>query len=420
MILDRTTPPLVHAVADISLPSVRSTSINGINTHACLDEGSGTFKIELLTKGSQLYSKTSALSQLAIKMLNEGTETKSSADLAEAVDSIGSFLEVSPGFDYATISIYGLAKYFEENLQILSELIYEPSFSKDSLENLKNKEVDKLKTNLEKSSYISSINLRKSLFGTDHAYGRHLVDKEIASVTTDEIRDFHRSNTQNFDIYIAGDLPKDYEALLARYFLPFKSDNSPPADISSVLTQSENSSHQDPKFVQSSIKFGKRLFNRSNPDYFNFIVMNELLGGFFGSRLMKNIREDKGFTYGIHSNLYSLLHDGYFLIGTDVNKENEQETIDEVIKEIQLLQSDLVQQEELDTVKNYMIGVFVNSFASPFAGIDKFKTLDSQGINKAFYSQYVSSVRAISSETLRETANQYIQTDSLILSVAGA
>lgn len=420
MILDRTTPPLVHAVADINLPEVKSVSLNGINTHAYLDQASGTFKIELLTKGSQLYSKTSALSQLAIRMLNEGTETKSSAELAEAVDSIGSFLDVSPGFDYATISIYGLVKYFEENLQILSELIYQPLFSKDSLENLKNKEIDKLKTNLEKGSYISSINLRKGLFGTNHAYGRHLIDKEIHSVTTDEIKDFHDSNTHNFDIYVAGDLPKDYEELIAKYFLPFKGTHISQPDISAQLAETKNSSYQNPKFVQSSIKFGKRLFNRNNPDYFNFIVMNELLGGFFGSRLMKNIREDKGYTYGIHSSVYSLLHDGYFLIGTDVNKENEQETIDEVIKEIQLLQSDLVLQEELDTVKNYMIGVFVNSFSSPFAGIDKFKTLNSQGIDKTFYSQYVSSVNAISADTLRETANQYLQTDSLTLSVAGA
>ena len=129
MLLDRTTPPLVHAVADISLPNVLSESINGIKTHTHLEKGSGTFKIELLTNGSQLYSDTSALSQLAIRMLNEGTQSKTSAQLAEAVDSIGSFLEVSPGFDHATISIYGLAKYFEENLQILSELIYQPLFS---------------------------------------------------------------------------------------------------------------------------------------------------------------------------------------------------------------------------------------------------------------------------------------------------
>jgi len=420
MLLDRTTPPLVHAVADISLPNVLSESINGIKTHTHLEKGSGTFKIELLTNGSQLYSDTSALSQLAIRMLNEGTQSKTSAQLAEAVDSIGSFLEVSPGFDHATISIYGLAKYFEENLQILSELIYQPLFSDNSLENLKNKEIDKLKTNLEKGSYISSINLRKNLFGTNHAYGRFLTEQEIQSVTSKEINNFHGSNTLNFEIYSAGDLPKDYESLLAKYFLPFNERNSSLVQISAPTTQPENSAYKNPKFVQSSIKFGKRLFNRSHPNYYNFILMNELLGGFFGSRLMKNIREDKGFTYGIHSNLYSLLHDGYFLIGTDVNKENEQETIDEVIKEIKLLQSELVQQEELDTVKNYMIGVFVNAFSSPFAGIDKFKTLNSQGINKAFYGQYVSSIKAISAENLRETANQYLQTDSLSLSIAGA
>lgn len=419
MTLDRTIPPLVHDVTDVDLPSIRSVSVNGIDTHSYLDQGSGTFKIELLTKGSQLYSQTSALSQLAVKLLNEGTQTKSSAELAEAVDSIGSFLEISPGFDYGTISIYGLAKYFEENLQILSELIYQPAFSSASLENLKSREVDKLKTNLEKSSYISSINLRKNLFGPKHAYGRHLQSSEILSVTLDDITDFHTNHTENFDVYIAGDLPNNFEELVGKYLRPFNGSRQSP-DISSPIEKAIDSAHKDSKFVQSSIKLGKRLFNRADVDYFKFIVMNELLGGFFGSRLMKNIREEKGFTYGIHSNLYSLLHDGYFLIGTDVNKENEQETIDEVLKEIRLLQSELVGQEELDTVKNYMIGVFLNSFSSPFAQIDKFKTLHSQGIDHGFYNAYVSSVKDVSAETLMDTANQYLKTDSLTLSVAGA
>lgn len=419
MTLDRTIPPLVHDVTDVDLPSIRSVSVNGIDTHSYLDQGSGTFKIELLTKGSQLYSQTSALSQLAVKLLNEGTQTKPSAELAEAVDSIGSFLEISPGFDYGTISIYGLAKYFEENLQILSELIYQPAFSRASLENLKSREVDKLKTNLEKSSYISSINLRKNLFGPKHAYGRHLQSSEILSVTLDDITDFHTNHTENFDVYIAGDLPNNFEELVGKYLRPFNGSRQSP-DISSPIDKAIDSAHKDSKFVQSSIKLGKRLFNRADVDYFKFIVMNELLGGFFGSRLMKNIREEKGFTYGIHSNLYSLLHDGYFLIGTDVNKENEQETIDEVLKEIRLLQSELVGHEELDTVKNYMIGVFLNSFSSPFAQIDKFKTLHSQGIDHGFYNAYVSSVKDVSSETLMDTANQYLKTDSLTLSVAGA
>lgn len=419
MLLDRTTPPLVREVADISLPEIKSLSINGVNTHSYLDSGSGTFKIELLTNGSQLNSENSALSQLAIKMLNEGTLSKSSAHLAEVIDSIGSFLEITPGFDYSSVSIFGLAKYFEENLQILSEVLYEPKFSDNSLENLKNKEADKLNTNLKKSSYISSINLRKGLFGTRHAYGKHLTQADLFSTTSNAIEKFHQTYTSNFDIYVAGDLPRNFDTLISKYFHSSVS-VSPRSQLGQLSAKSENSSYKDSKFVQSSIKFGKRLFNRSHVDYFNFIVLNELLGGFFGSRLMKNIREDKGFTYGIHSVLYSLLHDGYFLIGTDVNKENEQETVDEIIKEIKLLQTTMVGQEELDIVKNYMVGIFVNSFSSPFASIDKFKTLHSQGIDRQFYSQYISSVKNLSPETLRDTANKYLQTDSMTLSIAGA
>ncbi len=416
MVLDRTVPPIVHDTVDIKVPVVQSTEINGVNSHIHLEPGSGTFKIELLTKGSQLYSKTAAQAQLALKMLYEGTSTKSAGQLAEAIDSLGSFLEVTPGFDYSSISLYGLAKYFEENLRLLSEIIYRPSLSSSSLENLKNKESDKLRLNIEKGSYISSINLRKSLFGAQHAYGKHMNLTEIQELDIEEISSFHQSQTLSFDIYISGDLPKDYEKSIEEHF----------KQSTQQLNQKElephntpiDSTHKNDKLIQSSIKIGKRLFNRNHSDYFSFIVTNELLGGFFGSRLMKNIREEKGLTYGIYSSLYPLLHDGYFLISTDVKLENQQETIDEILKEIKRLRTQTVHKEELDIVKNYMIGVFANSFSSPFASIDKFKTLNSQGITLEFYETYVSKVRNITPEAILQCSSEHLSDNSLTFSLA--
>lgn len=419
MILDRTIPPTVYDIGDISLPQIDSSEINGINVHAFLDPGSQTFKIELLTKGSQLHGDTAALPQLALRMLNEGTEEKTSGQLAEAIDSLGSFIEISPGFDYSSITIYGLSKYFQENLRLLSEIIYQPKFSPESLETLKIKEADKLKLNLEKGSYISSINLRKSLFGNEHPYGKHLISSQLQSVTIEDILNFHNSYSKDFAVYISGDLPSDYRMIISDHFEGTVSNTQQNLFLNPV-EHSKDIFHQDSKFIQSSIKVGKRLFTRTHADYFSFIVTNELFGGFFGSRLMKNIREDKGFTYGIHSSLYALLHDGYFLISTDVKGDNQQETIDEILKEIATLQTKPVSLEELDVVKNYMIGVFTNSFSSPFANIDKFKTLNSQGISLELYSSYISKVREITPKMVMNCAIKYLDPKSLTTSIAGS
>lgn len=417
MVLDRTVPPVVHDVEDINVPIIDSTTINGINLYSCLESNTGTFKIELLTKGSQLYASTAALSQLSFRMLNEGTRNKSSTQLAESIDSLGSFFEITPGFDYSSVSIFGLAKYFQKNIQLLSEVIYESKFDHSNLESLKTKELDKLKLNLEKGSYISSINLRKSLFGSEHAYGKHLRSSEINSISVEQIKSFHSTRTCDFDIYLSGNLPKNYKEIISKHF--HSPENHALDQKLTLPKSSEDTFHKNEKLIQSSIKIGKRLFNRDHPDYFSFIVTNELLGGFFGSRLMKNIREEKGLTYGIHSALYPLLHSGYFLISTDVKAENQHETVDEIIKEINLLRNELVSVNELETVKNYMIGVFTNSFSSPFASIDKFKTLNSQGISLEFYQHYVSKVRNIDPKMIIDCANQFLSPESLTHSIAG-
>lgn len=419
MILDRTVPPKVYDIQNIKLPQIDSTVINGVTTHAYLDSNSQTFKIELLTKGSQFHGDTAALPQLAMRMLNEGTQDKSSTLLAEAIDSLGSFIEITPGFDYSSITIYGLSKYFSENLRLLSEIMYQPKFSHESLETLQIKEVDKLRLNLEKGSYISSINLRKALFETGHPYGRHLVTSQIQSLDIEGISKFHNAYTKNFELYVSGDLPFDYESIIAKCFESSPIEPNPEINLSPVENP-KDLFHKDSKFIQSSIKIGKRLFTRTHPDYFSFIVTNELFGGFFGSRLMKNIREDKGYTYGIHSSLYSLSYDGYFLISTDVKGDNQQDTINEILKEVGILRTELVTQEELDVVKNYMIGVFTNSFSSPFANIDKFKTLNSQGISLDFYRNYISKVREVTPEMVMNCADQYLDPASLTSSIAGS
>ena len=184
-------------------------------------------------------------------------------------------------------------------------------------------------------------------------------------------------------------------------------------------TAGKHNEIRKPAFVQSSIKLGKILFNRTHPDYMKFAVTNELFGGFFGSRLMKNIREDKGFTYGIHSHLYSLNHEGYFSIGTDVNGENEQATIEEIFKEITRLQNESVELDELETVKNYMAGSFAGSVNSPFAIMEKFKAVHYQGLDMTFYDEYLNAVNAVQSSDIMDMVNKHLQPDSFYTCVAG-
>jgi zinc protease len=170
---------------------------------------------------------------------------------------------------------------------------------------------------------------------------------------------------------------------------------------------------EKPDSIQSSIRVGRRLFTRSHPDFFKMLVTNEILGGYFGSRLMKNIREEKGFTYGISSNMPSFRREGYFLIGTDVNKENTQQTLDEIRKEIRLLQTEPVSPDELETVKNFMAGEFVGSLNTPFEIADRYKVILLDELPADFLTTYIQRMRAVTSADIMETAVKYLSPNDL-------
>jgi predicted Zn-dependent peptidase len=164
--------------------------------------------------------------------------------------------------------------------------------------------------------------------------------------------------------------------------------------------------------VQTSIRIGKKLFTRNHPDYLKFTVLNETLGGYFGSRLMKNIREEKGLTYGISSQIAPMLQEGYFVIGTDVKKELASKALEEIYNELEKLQNEPVGDEELQTVKNYMIGSYSNSITTPFSLANKFKTLHFNGLSYDYYDNYMTAIQKVNAKDLMQMAKKYFDRTS--------
>ena len=171
--------------------------------------------------------------------------------------------------------------------------------------------------------------------------------------------------------------------------------------------------------LQSSLRLGCITIDRNNEDYIPFLVVNEILGGFFGSRLMKNIREEKGFTYGIHSSVNSLMDQTYFVISTDVKKECTKETIEEIYKEIEKLKTELISEVELKTVTSYMLGRLMNSLTTPFALMDKFKTIYFSKQKYEYYERYNNIVSNIGPEEVKAIANKYLQPEGFSKVIVG-
>lgn len=419
--IDRKTPPAFNRLKQVHIPDVESAQLeNGRKLFYLHDDKSRVFKIDLVIKAGSWYASDYTLVPLTLKLLNEGTRSKTAKELADTFDSYGSFIEFVPGFDHCTISVYGLTKYFDQNLKLLSELVLSPGLSEQSFTSLKEREVQKLKLNLEKSNYLASVTLRKNVFGPSHPYGRGNSPEQIELTTLDDVKSFYESHFSDFDIMLSGNLPDSFEKSLNEHLGRSYVKISQPASITNSHEQRDRSlAIRNPKFVQSSVRIGKSLFNRSHRDYVPFMLLNEVLGGYFGSRLMKNIREDKGFTYGIHSQLYALNHEGYFSVSTDVNSENETQTIEEIHKELQILRTEPISLEEFETVKNYMTGTFAGSISSPFSIMDKFKAVHYQGLDLTFFQSYIKTISSVNQESILSLANQYLQTDSFTQVVVG-
>jgi predicted Zn-dependent peptidase len=210
------------------------------------------------------------------------------------------------------------------------------------------------------------------------------------------------------------------KSLLEDHFSDWQKGN-PDLNKTHTIQRSEDWFHYFEKedALQSAIRIGKPLFNRSHKDFTEMMVVNTILGGYFGSRLMNNIREDKGYTYGIGSAIASFNHSGYFFITSEVGADVTQNTLDEVNKEINILRDELVGQEELQLVRNYMIGSFMRSIDGPFALSDKYRILLDYNMNFDYYKNFIETVKTIEAERIMELAQIHFDPKSMYTIVAG-
>ncbi|ADB41913.1 M16 family metallopeptidase [Spirosoma linguale] len=424
MTLDRTQSPGFQAIQEIRLPAVQSHQLdNGIPLHLISVAQQPVLRLECVFNAGTWYEQVPGSAFFAMKMLAEGTPTRTSAQISEYIDRYGAFLELNSGPDRASIVIYCLSRFLPNVLPVLREMLTEATFPQKELDDLRNITLQNLRVNYEKNAYLAGVLFREKLFGINHPYGRSQRPENVEKLTRQDVVDFFSQVISNrpFQIILAGQAAEDELAAINRELgqLTLRTDALAAFDGSAYSDDRLPILADKPDSVQSSIRVGRRLFTRSHPDFFKMLVTNEILGGYFGSRLMKNIREEKGFTYGISSNMPSFRQDGYFLIGTDVNKENTQQTLDEIRKEISILQTEPVSADELETVQNYMAGEFVGSLNTPFEIADRYKVVLLDGMPTDFLTTYIQKIRQVTPADVMETASRYLAPEDLREVVVG-
>ena len=422
--LDRTISPDFQTIQNIKIPPVKVVTLsNGIPLYVINVGEQPVIKIEFSFDAGNLQEPQNGVSLFTAKMITEGTSKYSSSEINEYFDKFGSFTESGQGLDRANFIVYGLKKHLPSLLPMVQELLNDATFPESQLETLKKIQLQTLQVNSGKTAFIANKTFRKNIFGDNHPYGNSITEEAIHGINQDLLRNFYQDfwKEKPSKIFLSGNIGDAEISLIEQYFgntnLGVISANK--ELIAKEFIKGENILIEKEGAMQSSIRMGKQFMTRKHPDFFTMLLLNEILGGYFGSRLMKNIREDKGFTYGISSNLALFGQAGYFVIGTDVKREFTQQTIDEIHKEIRILQTDLIPSNELETVKNYMIGSFAGSLNTPFDIADRYKVIFSENLPLDFYQNYITNIQQISDVMLLEAANKYLDVDSLFEIVVG-
>jgi zinc protease len=421
---DRTIAPDFKIINSIHLPEPKSYSLdNGIQLHVINIGDQPVVRLECIFEAGSWQEEHPGAAFFAIKMLPEGTTRHTSAEISEAFERIGAFTDFNNTSDRSSIVVYCLSRFLPEVLPMIQELMQKAAFPERELEELRNITLQNLRINKEKTAYLASVELRAGLFGASHPYGRSQSESDIESLKLENI-------VAHFDRYIrngkctivlAGQVSDRDVDVVKQHLGNYHAGNESPGTLRNeqVSYQGKQILIQKQDGLQSSIRLGRTLFNRHHPDYFKMLVTNEILGGYFGSRLMKNIREEKGLTYGISSNLITLRHTGYFMIGTDVKKEFTQQTLDEIKKEIYRLQTERVEDEELRTVKNFMAGEFAGSLNTAFEVADRRKILLLDGLPSDFFNRYIDQIHATTSEDIMEMALTWLNPEDMLEVVVG-
>jgi len=426
--IDRKTMPQLALESKIDIIHAQNYSLpNGVPVYYVNAGTQDVIKIEVIFRAGSREQDVPLVAGSTNAMLEEGTKKHTAEEIASLLDYYGSFLETSVQQDYASVTIYTLGGHLDKALPVLEEIINEPSFPQSELEIYLHNNKQRFLVDEQKERVVAAKNFPALLFGDAHPYGHRTRLEEFDGVKKENLEAFHKKyySAGNCAIIASGRVNDILLNKIGDYFgkgvtnvgaiheSPLQEPHPSSQKINFIPSNKKDS-------VQSAIRMGRVLFLKNHPDAIPFQILNTIFGGYFGSRLMSNIREDKGYTYGISSSVVFLQHAGYFNIGSEVGSDVCDAAVIEIYKELNRLCVEPVPAAELQLVKNYLRGNFMRSMDGPFALAERFKHIWLHNMDYSYYENYVKALSDITSSQLMEIANKYLQKDSIYELVVGA
>lgn len=415
-IKDRSIAPPLREIRNYELPTPNKYVLdNGVSLYEINTGTQPILKLELIFFSGRWFEDKKLVSRTATSVLREGSKHMNGAEIAERIDFYGGSIHFTSNLDTSHISVFCLTKHLSNILPILSEVLAAPSYPADEVKAFLNRSKERLKVDLEKNDTVAYRQVTEMIYGKAHPYGYNSSIEMYDAIQREDCLKHFETNfvAGNCFIMLSGRPSIDTIQLINQHLGQVIPRGSATRKTFIQLPY-PSPKWQFPKVgsFQTAIRIGKRLFNRHHPDYQAFYVLNTILGGYFGSRLMQNLREEHGYTYNVYAALDPMIWDGYFMVGTEVKTEIAEEALQEIYKEFERLREEETPQEELDMVKNYLLGSLLTAVDGPFNAAEVRKMILMNELPDNYYSSLIQTIKQITTNDIQTLAQRYLQPDS--------
>ncbi|HIP36084.1 MAG TPA: insulinase family protein [Crocinitomix sp.] len=403
---------------DIEFPHKIELS-NGISLYHLSEVQDDTVKLDIVWDAGSKYQEKPLVASFTNKLLLAGTTDLNAQQISEKFDFLGGYIAHDIDKDQAGVTLYGLNDKISDIFNVFNEAFADAVFPETEIEKLVEIKKNNYKVSQEKVSTLCHKEFNKHIFGTQTAYGRVAELKDFDNLNINDLKNYYQYylNTKPV-LFLVGKVSNQFIEQLNNWTKTIGQKKISLPNQAFIQKQGKVVIHKKDA-IQSAIRIGKLLFTKTHPDYYKFQVLNTILGGYFGSRLMANIREDKGYTYGIGSGLSVLEDAGYFFVSTEVAKDVTDLTIKEIYNEIEKLQTQLVSDQELEKVKNYLLGEFLRQSDGPIAIMENYKNIYFNNLSENYYSDFIKAVHSVTPKQLQDIAIKHLNKNTMLEVVAG-
>ncbi len=409
--------------ADLSLQNAECRTLkNGVKLYSLSCNEFEVIRVSFVFGAGSVMQSVPFSATATANMMYEGSRDMNSTQIAEKLDYYGSYFDVNIDRDYSYINFCSLSKFIKPTLEVAEQIILHPTFPEEELITYRNKRKQRLAIERQKVETRAREAFAKSLYGEEHPYGVSFNEAEYDNLTREDLMHIYNGLyvASNCFVVVSGKITDEVLELIENVATQIPQRDKP-ADVEFPEAQ-QRPYHLVEKAdaVQSSIRIGRLLFTRTHPDFVGMQVLATVLGGYFGSRLMKSLREERGYTYGVMSAMVNFAQSGYFAVATQVGVDVVEDALNLIYEQVELLRAEPISDEELGMVKRIMIGEIMRILDGPFGIADvTIENILCDRTNDSI-AQNVEQIEAITAEELMTLATKYLAKEDLVTVVSGS